>query len=386
MNGSIVYCRFSCNDHQYHLSTELYPYYINNPPENLNIDIGTIFEPLNAVGGKIYKNTQLRCEAIIGVKDKTDAEFLEARELKEFKNIAIIKHSNLYKNKNKCSYDKINNTYKNNGFVYSAQEFWENIVKYKNDEIEQKKSSKIKNNKGEKAMEKKNVFRNILKNMSFGKIETDSIKYSFNGIAFQTNDGDYVVYNDDFTFTNVSDMVINIPVFAMPVAKKDINTGDVILHNGNYVIVKSVSNTEIKVARPWNREIVSIIPEKSIFGFSFYTKIMNPFDGFNMSANEEKPFGNIMPLLFLTDNKNNDNSINDMIMLMMLNGNMNNINPLFLYMMGNNENINPLLLFAMSGNNPFSSMVNINSLKEKSNLNDYVPDVNNEVKDVINKE
>ena len=50
--------------------------------------------------------------------------------------------------------------------------------------------------------------------VEFGKINTNAIKYSFNGIAFATNDGSYVVYNSDMTFTNVSDMVMDIPIYA----------------------------------------------------------------------------------------------------------------------------------------------------------------------------
>jgi hypothetical protein len=34
-----------------------------------------------------------------------------------------------------------------------------------------------------------------MKNMKFGKIETDEIKYSFKGIAYKTNDDSYVCYD-----------------------------------------------------------------------------------------------------------------------------------------------------------------------------------------------
>ena len=74
----------------------------------------------------------------------------------------------------------------------------------------------------------KSMFNNLMKNFKFGKMDTNAIKYSFNGIAFQTEDNDYVVYNPDMTFTNVSEMVMDIPIYVMPVPKSDVKIGDII--------------------------------------------------------------------------------------------------------------------------------------------------------------
>ena len=70
------------------------------------------------------------------------------------------------------------------------------------------------------------------------------------------------------------------------------------------------------------------------------------------APNADNPFGNILPLLLLSD-ENND--IDPMLAIMMMN-NSNNMNPMFMYMLMNNKNdkVKDLLpLMFMTGNNPF---------------------------------
>ena len=200
----------------------------------------------------------------------------------------------------------------------------------------------------------KNMFGNMFKNMKFGLFNSQSVKYSFNGIAFKTSDGDYVTYNDDFTFTNVADMIIDMPIFAMPVSREQISVGDVIRHNDTWVIVNEVSDTEIKVAKPWTKEIVTVVPETSIFGFSFYTKIMNPFEGLGKEANADNPFGNILPFLMMQND--GGDSMNPMMMAMMFGGGKIDMsNPMMMYMMmSQNKEIDPMMMMLMMGNNPFA--------------------------------
>lgn len=201
----------------------------------------------------------------------------------------------------------------------------------------------------ENEKEEHNMFNNLMKNLEFGKINTNAIKYSFNGIAFATNDGSYVVYNSDMTFTNVSDMVMDIPIYAMPVAKSDIEVGDIIKHHDTFVIVQSIADTEIRVANPLTREVVNIIPEKSIFGFDFYSKVIDFTKNFNTGATESNPFGNL-PLLMMMDNKKD----NGMLMYFMMNngGKMDFNNPMMIYLMMSNSddksNLLPLLLMSQN--------------------------------------
>lgn len=191
----------------------------------------------------------------------------------------------------------------------------------------------------------KSMFNNLMKNFKFGKMDTNAIKYSFNGIAFQTEDNDYVVYNPDMTFTNVSEMVMDIPIYVMPVPKSDVKIGDIIIHNSEFVIVQSIESKEIRVAQPRTKEIVGIIPEKSVFGFDFYTKVIDFTKNFSNSATSSNPFGNL-PMLMMMDNQDNNN---DMLMFMMMNGGkMDFNNPMFMYMMmsksEDKSNLLPLMM------------------------------------------
>lgn len=202
----------------------------------------------------------------------------------------------------------------------------------------------------------KSMFNNLMKNFKFGKMDTNAIKYSFNGIAFQTEDNDYVVYNPDMTFTNVSEMVMDIPIYVMPVPKSDIKIGDIIIHNSEFVIVQSIESKEIRVARPRTKEVVGIIPEKSVFGFDFYTKVIDFTKNFSNSATSSNPFGNL-PMLMMMDNKDNNN---DMLMLMMMNGGtMDFNNPMFMYMMmfksDDKSNLLPLMMLMNQNKNEEST-------------------------------
>lgn len=195
----------------------------------------------------------------------------------------------------------------------------------------------------------KNVFENLFKDMKFGKLETTKIKYSFNGIAFATKDGGYVVLNDDMTFTNVADMVINMPVFAMPVPCEQITKGDIIVHNNEYVIVKEITNSEVKVIKPLEKEVTSIVPETSIFGFNFYTKIINIFDSIRDTASAENPFGEFLPFMLMNNDSKNSNIMNMFMMSTFCGEKLDIKNPMMLYMLfSNNENIDPMMFYFMN--------------------------------------
>lgn len=214
----------------------------------------------------------------------------------------------------------------------------------------------------------KSMFNNLMKNFKFGKMDTNAIKYSFNGIAFQTEDNDYVVYNPDMTFTNVSEMVMDIPIYVMPVPKSDVKIGDIIIHNSEFVIVQSIESKEIRVARPRTKEIVGIIPEKSVFGFDFYTKVIDFTKNFSNSATSSNPFGNL-PMLMMMDNQDNNN---DMLMFIMMNGGkMDFNNPMFMYMMmsksEDKSNLLPLMML-MNQNKSGESMTRYKINKSESNI------------------
>ena len=375
LNGTIIYCRFETVNGEFDELTKKYAYYVAASPEDCVIKKGTIFKIWNTDKKETECNDKrLRCDALVGVINKADANLLENQQLKSIENIMI---DNIIVSTNKKNirkdtlsridaarlHNQLNNQLKATdviGFVES-----ETIS-----EIDENENKINKINLGGNDMNT-NMFGNMFKNMKFGKLETNDIKYSMKGIAFKTTDGDYVCYNPDFTFTNVANMVMDIPIFAMPVSKDQIKVGDVIKHNDAWVIVNDVASSEIKVAKPWTKEIVSVIPETSIFGFSFYTKIMNPFENFGTTATADNPFGNILPLMLMSggDTKNSNDTF--MMMLALGGGKIDFNNPMMMYMlMGDKGNTNDMLMMMMlSGNNPFEQK---HECKCGCNVGDYV--------------
>ena len=375
LNGTIVYCRFETAKGEFNENTKKYAYYVEASPEDCVIKEGTIFKVWNTdKKATEYNDTRLRCEALISVTNKADADLLENKQLKSIENIIIdnIIVSTNKKNIRKDTLSRIDaarlhNQLNNQLKATDVIGFVESETISGIDENENKINTI---NLGGNDMNT-NMFGNIFKNMQFGKLETNDIKYSIKGIAFKTTDGDYVCYNPDFTFTNVANMVMDIPIFAIPVSKDQIKVGDVIKHNDAWVIVNDVTPSEIKVAKPWTKEIVSVIPETSIFGFSFYTKVMNPFENFGTTATADNPFGNILPFMLMSggDTKNS----NDILMMMIAlgGGKIDFSNPMMMYMLiGDKGNANDMLMMMMlSGNNPFEQK---HECKCGCNVGDYV--------------
>lgn len=391
-NYFIISCRFQSRDGTYKMSTKLYDYIISSDLKKgcpFMIGIGTEFKVLGSSGEEFYNGNNLRIESIWGMESKEDANLFAQKELKEIKFMKVIGeyrpvehpwfpsfsiHQNKYYYDDKPAEEYWNSCYfyppRNKGEdsltekpIEKTKELattgeWLNLLGSDSKEplyyVENTSSEKTITKTEEKDMSK-NMFGNMFKNMKFGRLNTDEIKYSFNGIAFKTSDGDYVTYNNDFTFTNVADMIIDMPIFAMPVSREQISVGDVIRHNDTWVIVNEVYETEIKVAKPWTKEIVTVIPETSIFGFSFYTKVMNPFEGFGKEANTENPFGNILPFLMMQSSDGGD-STNALMMAMMFGGGKIDMsNPMMMYMMmSQNKEIDPMMMMLMMGNNPFA--------------------------------
>ena len=190
--------------------------------------------------------------------------------------------------------------------------------------------------------EKENTTMNFMKNFEFGKINTSALKMSMCGLAFQRADKTYATYNvEDNSFTEVTDFLMDMDcIFVMPVAAKDIKAGDIVKHLNTYVVVKSINEDgSISAISPIKAEEICIIPTKNLFGFNYYSKVMNFFDGM-MKPTDENPFGNPMMLMMLFGDK------------MDFNGDMKSMLPLFLL---NNQNgdmkdlmSNPLFFLAMT--------------------------------------
>lgn len=164
----------------------------------------------------------------------------------------------------------------------------------------------------------------MFKNLKFGPVGGDNFRLSPLGTAFKTHDG-YSVYNaEKQELTDVTGMVFNMPnaIFAMPIAHKKVKVNDVIIHQGNAVVVTEIKDKTLMVVNPFASEVREVMPTKSVFGFNFYTRISALFD--LGKANEDKPFGNMMPLMMMSGGMgaNGEGGMNPMMMAMMMSGAM----------------------------------------------------------------
>lgn len=207
---------------------------------------------------------------------------------------------------------------------------------------------------------------NIFSNFDFGKVTKDDYAITLKGIAYRSI-GDssaeaghsraYVQYNSETNdFEDVTPFVLDIDakdfLFKMPVATSAIKVGDIILDRQSPMFVKSVKGSEITIVDPIVREVRTILATKNVFNFNFVTKIVNLMDNFNLasSANAENPFGNILPLMMLSDSKN----MKDMLPLLLLsNGGSVDFtsNPMMLYFLMKDEKSNDMLPFLLMSNN-----------------------------------
>lgn len=216
--------------------------------------------------------------------------------------------------------------------------------------------------------EKENNMNIFGQAFNFGKYTKGDIKFSLKGMAYRTNTGNFVVYNkEEDNLIDVSDFVMDMDglLYVMPVAIKDIAAGDIICHNKEFVIVKEVNKEGIKVISPSNKEIRTIMPEHNIFGFDYCSKIVSPMNGnmFN-SASKDAPFGNMLPFIMLSNNRDEKSSgIEKLILMNIISGNnsFDFSNPMTMLLFCNSENgdKNDLLPLMM-----MSNMMNKNTEKE----------------------
>lgn len=190
---------------------------------------------------------------------------------------------------------------------------------------------------------------------TIGRYTSGTIKYSPKGLAFLTDNYSYVVYDvDTLAATNVANLVMDIPVYGIPVALKDLKKGDTIVYNEAYYLVKAITDTHISAINVRKGTIENLIPKTSIFGFSFYVKLVTPME--NFKPDSSNPFNSMLPFLLFEDS-DDSNLMNDIIMMSMMSGGTINSSMLPLMMMMNKDggDKNDLLMMMMlMGNNPFA--------------------------------
>lgn len=184
------------------------------------------------------------------------------------------------------------------------------------------------------------MFENITRKFKFGLAPKSIVKMSPFGIAFKNNEDGWVTINDEGVMTSVEGMVFDMPlIYMMPVAVKDVQIGDYIDHNGDWVKVMDENERGNFVClHPWRGEEVNVIPAKSPFGFDFVTKLVcfgeDMLTGKDASA--QLPFGSMLPLMLMANGDMNDNSMLSLMLMMQNDG-------------GALDMSNPFMLMALMG-------------------------------------
>lgn len=232
---------------------------------------------------------------------------------------------------------KIDSINLGNGYTCSPQEI-RNALEYYDKTIQNKKD------------EEKNTM-NLFGNLNFGSCEDDNIRMSPYGLAIKNTEGNWVSY--DVKQGNIVDVdVLSFEgskfFYKLPVAHNQINAGDVIIHSRTPMFVEDVNDRTILAIDPRTGEEKTILLAKSPFGFNYATKVVSLLGNLGGEASEDKPFGNLLPLMLMND-KNYDNS-NLLMAMALTNQSFGEINPLMLYaLMGNGSN-DMLPVLAMTGN------------------------------------
>lgn len=209
-------------------------------------------------------------------------------------------------------------------------------------------------NNGNKIKEEKSMFDNIFEKYSFGEIKDNRVAYTPFGIGFKDSAGDYVVYKEGKGNNIGKDMNMDVPLYKMPVAVKDVKKGDIIVNsavgNNCYLLVQDIAENGIVVIDPMDKTVKTIVPETNLFNFAFYVKVMCPFNMESMGMDENNPFGNLMPFMFMSKDKDND--MFKYMMLMQMCG-QKEFNPMMFMMMnkGNDDMFKYMMLTQMNNNN-----------------------------------
>ena len=248
--------------------------------------------------------------------------------------------------------------------------YFHEIEKFQNTEEYALSDTSTVRNITYKEKEKNNM--NISFGAEFGKLKDNYnlCKMSLKGLALtsQYNSSEnpqktYYTYNKEtHELEDVTPYIIDFDVtkvlFKMPVAVSTLKEGDLILNGSTPLIVKSVNGNEISAISVEDNEVITLAAKKNVFGFSYITKIINIMGDFNLSvsANSDNPFGNMLPLMLMSDSEGDMDNLLPFMLMNSANGGSGidfSANPMILYFFmkdGGNNDMLPLLLM---GNQKF---------------------------------
>lgn len=200
-----------------------------------------------------------------------------------------------------------------------------------------------------------NMFNKMFKGIEFGKIVDGSIVMSIYGPAFRTADGSYIAHQGQGDYVDADGFLFDGNdsfCFKMPVGRKAVSIGDIIVHNKKYCrIIDCDERGDFVVEDIMNKEVKTIMSSRSPFGFDFYTKVIT-FGEDMFKADRDNPFGSMLPMLMMMSDgrKSNDNSM--MMAMMMMQNCQTEIDPMMMYFMmsgSGGKDMLPMLMMMQSG-------------------------------------
>lgn len=221
-------------------------------------------------------------------------------------------------------------------------------------------NNSLRANPTEKKEENKTMMN--IKGFEFGAVNSPLFRMSHLGIAIKNKAHTFVSYDakkKQITDVDLFDFNMEGMIYKMPVALKDVKVGDVVMHNGIPMFVEGFSELGTVVAENEKRTICdlvvvdpvagerkTIMPTRSIFGFDFITKIVSLIDMSSLSASNDAPFGNLLPLMMMNQNGGKM----DMMTMMMMSqlGGKSEMTDMF---------SNPMMLMAMMGDKNDNNMM-----------------------------
>ena len=199
--------------------------------------------------------------------------------------------------------------------------------------------------------ENNNMTTHNMFNFDFGPVKGNYLRMSMYGYAIPNEAGTYVSY-DPKTDRIVDVQILNFNCdnifYKVPKALDKVNPGDVIYHNNVPVFVEEIDDNRITIIDPKDGTEKTILATQSPFGFDYVTTLVSILDGFCLDncADDEEPFGKMLPLLLLGD-KMDTNSL--LPLMLMSGGKFDMDNPMMLLALSGDklDTSNPLLLMAM---------------------------------------
>ena len=232
------------------------------------------------------------------------------------------------------------------GQTNSATSIYSDISTIQVDKSDWNKVTNINKSNISTSNEKEN--KNMSKfgiNFKFGAVPKHEVRMSMYGPAFKSNDGWYAYDGSDYR--DVTDFLFGEEnyCYMFPATDANIELGDYIYHNNGWCrIIDLDDSNRLIVEKIFSHEVVTVLPTKNIFGYEFYTKLM-PLFGNMFTVSKEQPFGNMLPLMLMGDNKDLDPMM--MYFCMGMGGNNQQINPMMMYMLMGDKDKNSDDLFKM---------------------------------------